>query len=393
MDVSAILSAAEDIADEIVAWRRRVHEWPELGFEEERTAAMAASALGDLGWRVRSGVGRTGVVGELGEGGPVVALRADMDALPIEEASGEPFASRRPGLMHACGHDAHVAMLLGAAKLLSGRPPAGTVRLLFQPSEESADVEGLSGAARMIHDGAMQGVDAVFAQHVITELPTGVVGVRSGVIQASADTLRLTVNGVGVHAAQPHLGRDTIYIAAQLITALQSVVSRTVDPLEPAVVSLGTIHGGTRGNIIPERVVMNGTIRALGDETRRRLHSEVRRVAGIAQALGGDCEVEISGGYPVTLNSPDLVELLSSVTREMLGDEMLHETEPTMGAEDFSLLAREARGCIFRLGATARGQEPTLGHSPGFRVDERVLPVGAALLTACALRFLGSEAK
>ena len=210
MDSQALLDAAHALEGQMIQWRRQVHQWPELGFEEVRTAGLVADVLAALDWRVRTGVGGTGVVAELGQGGPVVALRADMDALPIDEAGGEPFCSQRPGLMHACGHDAHVAMLLGAAALLRQPRVSGTVRLLFQPSEESAGADNLSGAARMLMDGAMVGVDSVFALHVITELPTGAVGVRVGPIQASADSLHLTVRGRGAHAAQPHKGRDTI---------------------------------------------------------------------------------------------------------------------------------------------------------------------------------------
>ncbi len=386
-----LLGEAQGILPELSSWRREIHRWPELGFQEERTAALAESVLTGLGWRVRVGVGRTGLVAELGEGEPIVALRADMDALPIEEATGLPFSSERRGLMHACGHDAHVAMLLGAATLLSRMNLEGTVRLLFQPSEESADEEGLSGAARMIEDGAMKGVSAVFGLHVITELSTGRVGLRAGPIQAAADSLRLEVSGKGAHAAQPHMGRDPIFIAAQVVTAMQGIVSRTVNPLDSAVVTLGTVRGGTRANIIPDSVTLTGTIRTLDEGTRRSVHSELERLAGVARALGGDCEVTITAGYPVTVNDSDLTRLVRTVATGILGEGSVEDIDPSMGAEDFSLLAREARGCFFRLGVTADGATPSRGHSSTFTIDEEALPVGAALLAGCAREFLERE--
>ena len=388
MNTAGVLEQAESAKGQIIQWRRQVHQWPELGFEEERTADLAATVLRQLECRVRTAVGRTGVVGEVGSGAPVVALRADMDALPIEEESGLPFASARPGLMHACGHDAHVAMLLGAATILSTRALPGTVRFLFQPSEESADAEGLSGAARMVADGAMDGVATVFALHVIPELPTGSIGVRAGAVQASADALHLTVRGRGAHAAYPHLGRDPIFIAAQLISALQGIVSRTVDPLAPAVITLGSIHGGTRANIIPESVAISGTIRALDEATRAHLADEIGRVATVAAALGGECDVDIVRGYPVTVNDAGAVSIVRAAAADVLGQGRAVEVEPSMGAEDFSLLAARAPGCFFRLGVTPPGGEPTRIHSPRFRLDEDALPLGAALLAACALERL-----
>ncbi|MHB0878206.1 MAG: M20 metallopeptidase family protein, partial [Anaerolineae bacterium] len=268
--------------------------------------------------------------------------------------------------------------------------PAGTVRFLFQPSEEASDGEGYSGAARMVADGAMAGVDSVFGLHAIPELTTGTLGLRAGAVQASADSLHLTVHGRGAHAASPHRGRDPIFIAAQLISALQSIVSRTVDPLAPAVVSLGSIHGGTRGNIIPESIAISGTIRALDERTRDHLAAEIRRIAYLAEALGGHCDVEIERGYPVTVNDGAAVAVVRAAATALLGSESIVDTEPTMGAEDFSLLAAEASGCFARLGVTAAGQEPSRLHTPQFRLDEEALPLGAALLAACALERLTS---
>jgi len=261
------------------------------------------------------------------------------------------------------------------------------VRLLFQPSEEGADDEGKSGAARMVEDGAMDGVEAVFGLHVITDLPTGTVGVRAGAVQAAADLLQIEVRGRGCHAAQPHRGRDTILMAAQLISTMQSVVARAVDPLSAAVVSLGTIHGGTRANIIPDKVSITGSIRSLEEETRMRVHDELYRLTGVVEALGGSCDICIKRGYPVTVNDEGLATLVRDVARELLGADCVKESPPTMGAEDFSLLAREARGCFFRLGATAPGDEPTRGHSSTFQIDESSLPIGAALLACCALQY------
>lgn len=377
--------------EQLKAWRRHFHQYPELAFQEHKTARFVAQALAEMGFRVQEQVGRTGVVGELGQGQPVVALRADMDALPIQEQSEQPFASRVPGVMHACGHDAHVAMLLGAAALLAERPPTrGRVRLLFQPSEEDVDDEAKSGAMRMVDDGAMEGVEAVFGLHVDARTPVGQLCTRPGPFMAAANPFFATVHGVSAHGAYPHHGVDTIAIAAQIANALYAIPSRRISPLEQCVVSLGSIHGGTATNIIPDHVEITGTIRSFSPETRERLWAEVRRAFSVAEALGGSHSLRIEQGYPLLRNEPAMVELLREVAGGILGQENVQEADQETGSEDFSvLIAAAGKGGVFAwLGARIEG-DVRAHHHPRFDVDERCLPLGTAILAGVVYRYLG----
>ncbi|MGQ9586651.1 MAG: M20 metallopeptidase family protein [Anaerolineae bacterium] len=388
-----LLKASRGIQDRLTELRRKIHQYPELGFQEVETARLVAQELRHLGLEVRERVGVTGVVGKLGNGHPCIALRADMDALPIQEENDVPYASKREGLMHACGHDAHVAGLLGAAMLLTKNPPAtGQVRFLFQPSEEGADEEGKSGAARMIEDGAMEGVDAVVGLHTDVDLTTGRVGLRSGPFMAAADRFRIAIRGAACHAAHPHRGVDAIVLAAQAILAMQTVISRKVSPIEGRVITVGTIHGGVRSNVVAELVEMEGTIRSFSPEVRETLKAGLENACKIVEPLGGSYTLQVLDGYPVTVNNPTMTHLVQEVAQEMLGAGEVVEVEAKMGAEDFSLLAEQAPGCFFRLGVTPPGQPPRPGHSSTFDVDERALPVGAAVLAGVALRFLEGKA-
>ncbi|MGQ9458592.1 MAG: M20 metallopeptidase family protein [Anaerolineae bacterium] len=374
--------------------RRRVHQHPELGFQEVETARLAAERLRDLGLEVREGVGRTGVVGTLGSGRPCIALRADMDALPIQEENEVPYASRRPGVMHACGHDAHVACLLGAAILLAQVPPAhGQVRFLFQPCEEGGDAEGKSGAVRMIEDGAMEGVDAVVGLHVTSELERGQVGFRAGPLMAAADRFVATVRGRAAHAAYPHRGVDAIVLAAQVILAIQTVVSRRLPPTDHGVITVGVIQGGVRSNVMADEVHLEGTIRSFTPEVRDLLAAGLRDACRIVEPLGGSYDLQVVEGFPVTLNDPELTALVRAAAVEVLGEGQVREIPPEMGSEDFSFLAQRARGCYFYLGTRTPGEPPRPAHSPTFDLDEEALPVGAAVLSAAALRFLSGGAK
>lgn len=374
--------------------RRRVHQHPELGFQEVETARLAAERLRDLGLEVREGVGRTGVVGTLGSGRPCIALRADMDALPIQEENEVPYASRRPGVMHACGHDAHVACLLGAAILLAQAPPAhGRVRFLFQPCEEGGDAEGKSGAVRMIEDGAMEGVDAVVGLHVTSELERGQVGFRAGPLMAAADRFVATVRGRAAHAAYPHRGVDAIVLAAQVVLAIQTVVSRRLPPTDHGVITVGVIRGGVRSNVVADEVHLEGTIRSFTPEVRDLLAAGLRDACRIVEPLGGSYDLQVMEGFPVTLNDPELTALVRDAAVEVLGEGQVREIPPEMGSEDFSFLAQRAPGCYFYLGTRTPGEPPRPAHSPTFDLDEEALPVGAAVLSAAALRFLSRGAK
>ncbi len=371
----------------MVTWRRDFHANPELGFQETHTAARVAEVVEDLGYCVRTGVGRTGVVAERGEGAPVVAIRADMDALPIQEATDVPYASRVPGVMHACGHDAHTAIALGVATLLAAEEFPGTVRFLFQPSEERGDEEGISGAPRMVEDGAMEGVDAVLALHVRANLPVGDISVETGPVSAGVDTFRAAILGLGGHGAYPHLLVDPIYIAGHVILALNGIVSRRLSPTAPAVVSIGAIHGGQACNVIPERVEITGTVRFMSQAVREQICAEIERVFEIARTMGGDFELEIEpGGLPM-VNDAAVVGLIRQVAADLLGSDHVLEQEVTMGAEDFGAFSALVPGAMFRLGCRIEGDERK-GHNPRFDIDERSLPIGAAILAESALRLL-----
>lgn len=383
-----MLEQAKQIADQILAWRRDFHQHPELSFQEVRTAGVVANTLGEMGLEVQTGIAKTGVIGYLGEGGPVVAIRADMDALPIDEATGLPFASQNPGVMHACGHDAHTAILLGVAKLLNEMPdrPVGQVRFLFQPSEEASDDENKSGGLRMTEEGAMAGVDAVIALHVASDMPAHQIMIESGFATAAADAFRAKIKGTGGHGAYPHQGSDPIYLLAQVINAINGICARRVDPVKPAVISIGTVHGGTVGNVIPTEVEITGTMRSFDDETRELLKRELEVALSVARTLGGDYELEIFSGYPSTINNPEVVSVITDVAEGFLGDQGVMAPRAGMGAEDFSYMTRSAPGAMFMLGAALPGGR--LHHTPTFDIDESTLPEGAAILAEATVRLL-----
>jgi amidohydrolase len=384
-----MLDKAREIKPFIVNLRRAIHKNPELGFDVHQTAALVARTLSELGLEAQTGVGKTGVVGYLGEGeGPVVAIRADMDALPILEANAVEYRSQNPGVMHACGHDAHTAMLLGAARLLAREKFHGQIRLLFQPSEEVADEEGISGAPRMIADGAMRGVDRVIALHVDGALEAGTIGIEGGKVAAAVDTFYANVIGHGGHGARPHKTVDPIWLTTQVLTALYAVPSRRIDPFEPNVLTIGVVRGGTASNVIPPSVYIEGTLRSMEDGVREQLLDEVRCSLEVARALGGDYELKIERGYPPLFNDEGVSDLIGAVGREMLGEAGVAPREPSMGAEDFSYMTQLAPGAMFRLGVRAPGGQPRYVHTPDFDIDEDALPVGSAMLAATALRLL-----
>jgi amidohydrolase len=382
-----MLRRAQQLQDELVAWRRDIHMHPELGFHETRTAGLVAGVLESLGYRVRTGVGRTGVVGERGEGHPLVAIRADMDALPIQEANDVPYASQVPGVMHACGHDAHTAIALGVATLLSAETFPGTARFLFQPAEEVSDDEGYSGAPRMVQDGAMDEVDAVLALHVHAGSPVGEITLNAGLSSAGVDTFWATITGQGVHGAYPHKGLDPIHLAGHVILALHGIVSRRLDPFDPAVITVGSIHAGNASNVIPERVELSGTIRYQDATVQKTIRAEIEHALAVARTLGGDYTLRYETGSPPVVNDERIVRLLQEVVADLLGTGHTQPREKGMGAEDFSVFTSLAPGAMFRLGCRIEGDERK-GHNPAFDVDERCLPIGAAVLAEAALRLL-----
>jgi amidohydrolase len=389
-----LLTMAQKLHPQIRAWRRQIHRYPELGFTETRTAGLVNATLFDLGIKTQTEVAKTGVVGNIfGGDGPLVGLRADMDALPITEQNGTEFDSTRPGLMHACGHDAHTAMLLGAATLLkqladAGRLP-GSVRLLFQPSEEGQDDEEKSGGMRMVEEGALAGLDAVFGLHVDTNLDLGTVGTRPGPMMASADTFTITLRGMAAHAARPHQGVDTIALAAHVIQAVHQVVSRRINPVHEGVITIGTIGGGTKDNIMAETVTMTGTIRAFLPDVRAQLIDELRRACSIVEPLGGKFELDILKGYPPVINSDEAAAAVFEAMAGLFSPEGILTSPKMMAGEDFSFMAQAAPGCFLRLGVHNPAWERRyFVHTPTFRIDEDALPLGTASLVAMALEWM-----
>jgi amidohydrolase len=382
-----MLEKAKSIQDQLSFWRRDFHRHPELGFQETRTSAKVAEILEGFGYRVKRGVGRTGVVAEIGSGKPVVAIRADMDALPLQEANQVLYASQNPGRMHACGHDSHMAMGLGAAALLSKEKFPGTVRFLFQPSEEVGDSEGISGAPRMIQDGAMEGVEMVIALHVEPTAPAGGIRIKSGPASGGVDSWYGEIIGKGGHGAHPHQTIDPFYITAHVILALNAIVSRRLDPFTPGVVSVGSLHGGFTENVIPERVKITGTLRYTEKRVQEQIHAEIRRAFEISRTLGGDYELKLEIGAGPMVNDPGVSDLIASVAIDLLGSQNILPWKEELGAEDFGCFMDMAPGAMFALG-TGSDRFKCLLHNPDFDLDESCLPVGTAIFAETALRFL-----
>ena len=388
------LEKAKSIEDKIIKWRRDIHMHPELAFQETRTAKLVAEHLINLGVEAEVGVGITGVVGRIGDGnGPKIGIRADMDALPIQEANDVPYASKTPGIMHACGHDAHTAILMGVAEILNGIEdlPSGEIRLLFQPSEESWDKELKSGATRMIDDNALEDLDAVIALHVSSQIDSGQVSIGEGHMLAAVDTFKAIIKGEGCHGASPHTGVDPIWIQAQVVNAIQAIRSRRLNPISPSVITIGAIHGGTATNIIPHEVEMIGTIRSYSEEIREQLHEELEKAVAVAKALGGDYEFSIERGYPALYNDPEVAQLIRTVSVEAIGEDQLPNAEPSMGAEDFAYMTQKAPGAMFFLGAKYDEMNRP-HHSPIFDINEDSFHVGAAVLAETAVRLLKEKA-
>jgi len=384
-----LISSAGKLADRLIEWRRDFHRHPELGYEEVRTSGIIANHLRSLGLETRTGVGGTGVVGLLrGElPGPVFLLRADMDALPIPDEKQVPYRSTVTGKAHLCGHDGHTAMLMGAAQLLAERGiKRGSVKFMFQPAEE-----GGAGADAMIRDGLLDDpkVDAAAALHVSPTFDVGRTAAARGSAWAATNPLRIKIIGRGGHAASPHQTVDSIAIAAQVITALQHVASRQVDPLESVVVTIGKIRGGHATNAIASETELLGTVRTLSPQLREQMKGKIESIVkGIAEAFGARYELELKDGYPVVVNDDEMYELFARTSEEALGPGSWEPIKPTMGGEDFAYVAQRVPAVMFRLGT--RGGEATAYplHHPSFDLDERALPLGAAMLASIAINYL-----
>ena len=383
-----MLKQAHAISEELIEWRRDFHMHPEIGFELHRTSKVVADELEKIGYRVKRGVGKTGVVAEIGEGGKIIAIRADMDALPILEQNEYEYISQNQGAMHACGHDSHTAMALGAAWLLSKEKLPGRVRFLFQPCEETADEEGKSGAQRMSAEGAMDGVDYIIAQHVDPQKPVGTIGISAGPSSGGVDTWFAAITGKGGHGAHPDKTVDPFYLLAHVILALNGIVSRRLNPFEPAAISIGSISGGFTENVIPDRVKLTGTLRFTNMEVQKQIHAEIRRAFDVAKALGGDYELRFEIGGPPMINDKMVSDVIEKTGRDLLGTGNVHEIEKTLGAEDFGEFLKHAPGAMFTLGTQKKGHEEYLLHHPKFDIDERALPIGTAMLVETAKRFL-----
>jgi hippurate hydrolase len=376
-----IINRVADLQPDIQAWRRDIHEHPELLYDVHRTAAFVADRLREFGCdEVVTGLGKTGVVGVIKGRKPagkndnkVIGLRADMDALPIEEATDLPYASKNPGLMHACGHDGHTAMLLGAARYLAEtRNFAGDAVVIFQPAEE-----GGAGAAAMIKDGLMDRfkIEQVFGMHNTPGLPVGAFAIRPGPMMAATASIDIKIEGLGGHAARPHKSIDSVLVGSQLITALQSIVSRSVDPLESAVISICEFHAGNARNVIPQSAVLRGTVRTLTKETAALVEKRVREiVAGVAQMTGAKIELAYEHGYPVTVNHASQTDFAIQVAKEIAGDNKVYETPPMMGAEDFSYMLEARPGAFIFCG---NGDTAGL-HHPAYNFNDDAIPFGTS---------------
>jgi amidohydrolase len=376
-----IVNRVADLQPDIQAWRREIHEHPELLYDVHRTAAFVAERLREFGCdEVATGLGRTGVVGVIKGRKPavnggikVIGLRADMDALPIEEETSLPYASKTPGKMHACGHDGHTAMLLGAARYLAEtRNFAGDAVVIFQPAEE-----GGAGAAAMIKDGLMDrfAIEQVYGMHNGPGIPVGSFAIRSGPIMAATDDIDIKIEGLGGHAARPHKCIDSVLVGAQLITALQSIVSRTVDPLDSAVISMCEFHAGNARNVIPQTAELRGTVRTLTEEVRSLVEKRVQEVvAGVAQITGAKIDLVYKRGYPVTVNHVSQTAVATEVAKQVAGDANVHETPPLMGAEDFSYMLESRPGAFIFCG---NGNSAGL-HHPAYNFNDEAIVYGTS---------------
>jgi amidohydrolase len=384
--VSALAPLTDDVAADVIAVRRDLHQHPELGFAEHRTAALVAARLRALGYDVTEGVGRTGVIGVLRgtRPGKTIMLRADMDALPMTEENAIAYASQTPGTMHACGHDGHVAMLLGAATLIARERAAlaGTIVLCFQPAEE-----GLGGARAMVEDGVLERfcIERAYGIHLASAFPTGTVALREGPFYASSDSIEITIEGSGGHGAAPHRTIDPIYVAGTFIVSVQQIVARQIDPLEPAVVTIGAIHAGTTHNVIPSRATLLGTVRAFDAGVRAAMAERIERVLrGVCESSGATYTFDYISRYPVTSNDAEQTRYVRALAQREIGAEHVIEAPQLMGAEDFSFFAERVPACFYSVGCNGGPASAYPHHHAKFDIDESALATGVRMATAIA---------
>ncbi len=387
--LTQIKHLAETLAPRLIEIRRHLHSFPELSGQEHQTAAYVAGVLSSSGLQVNEGVGKTGVVGELkGAGGDLrhLAIRTDMDALPIQEMTQLDFASRQPGVMHACGHDVHTTVGLGTAMILAELQEhlSGSIRFLFQPAEEIAQ-----GAQWMINDGVMDNISAILSTHVFPSIPAGTIAVRYGSLTAAADNLEITIMGESGHGARPHEATDAIWIASQVVTTLQQAISRTQNPLRPVVLTIGQIKGGRAPNVIADQVHLQGTVRSLHPETRTQLPQWIEEiVAGVCQPYGAKYHIDFQAGVPAVRNNANLTKLIESSAQELWGSQKVQVLpEPSLGAEDFSLYLEHVPGAMFRLGVGHREKLNPPLHHPEFEVDESAIVTGVATMAYAAYQY------
>ncbi len=391
---------ARDVEPKVIEWRHDLHQNPELSNREFRTSKLVAKHLKKLGMEVKTDVARTGVIGILrGKADcPVVALRADMDALPVTEETGVPYASKNKGVMHACGHDSHTAVLMGTAEVLSKMKDKipGTVKFIFQPAEEGAPEGEEGGAPLMIKEGALENpkVDAIFGLHVVP-MPAGTIAYKSGTLMAAVDSFKIVVTGKQTHGGQPQSGIDPVVVASQIVMGVQTIVSRQINPVtSPTVVSIGQIHGGERWNIIPEKVEMTGTIRTLDKAVRAQVGEKLKKTAqSIAEAAGAKAEVTVTNLTPVCYNNPALHNQMLPTLKKLVSSMKIFESPASTGGEDFSYYQEKIPGYFFYIGATAPKERPSQLHNPKFNTDDKGLVLGVRAMSNLAIDYLTIKSK
>ncbi len=392
-----IVEGAESLFEKLTFWRRFLHEHPELSFEEVETARFVANELSKIdNVLVETAIGGNGIVATLTTGeGPTIALRADMDALPIQEENDHSYVSKHEGVMHACGHDAHTAMLLGSVHLLAEQfregKLSGTVKFIFQPAEESTDIHGLSGAPYMIQDGALQDVDAIIALHVCPWHPVGVVQMNNGFSMANVDVFEATIRGTGGHGGYPHLSTDPLWMLGSILQTFYGTVGRRISPLDIVAASIGKIEAGAVSNVIPSEVKIEGTLRSYSPEAREKLAEEVENVFKLTETFGGSYEFELEKGEPALNNDMEVNMIIEQSISELYPDMHIHWEPFGMGGEDFGYMTEQIPGSMFFLGCSLEDGLDRDLHTPIFDIDERCLPMGTAIFVAAVNKFLNRE--
>lgn len=388
-----ILEKAKQLEPKLIEMRRYLHEHPELSFDEHKTAKLMKEKLEGLGYKTKAGVGKTGVTGDIGKSGPIIAIRADMDALPIDESNAVQYVSKNQGVMHACGHDGHMACGLVTAEIMSTMELPGRLRMVMQPAEEAVDNDGKSGAWRMLEDNALDNVSAIIGLHADASLPAGKVGIISGPVMAACDGFSIVLTGKGGHGAYPETTVDAVIIGAQVVQAIQQIVSRRISALSPAIITIGAFHSSsTRGNVISESVTLEGTFRSFDQKVREHIIEELERACSIARVMGGDYKINYELGYPTTVNHPEITDVMRQAAIDLIGKENVIAVQPKTWSEDFSMFAEKVPGSFMFLGAEIDGSTRS-HHSPDFDLNESGLYIGSAIMAETARRLMTKYAK